>query len=244
MNYPGRIPDHNLRPLGNLAGAVNALVTSAHPALPEDCLPNLYAGQDALTGRAPSLAAQYGVQILRLAGTTSLERDDDDVPMWAHVLDGTAETLLAGANHRRRYALASELRHAWPGIPRTPMDEYGDDVARWLVASGDNDEAACAAKFVRRLLQDERLLRGYAVPAWWTVHGADVAETLGLADAPGTPGRPADSEFQARRREVALGMMSARHWSKSAVARRVGISRPTLDFWIADDTDPLGSLPD
>ncbi|MFD3431204.1 hypothetical protein [Nocardia fluminea] len=189
----------------------------------------------------PREAARLCAHAIRLEAL----KYDDDAHAWAHGGTGgkglaDRETLAAidSTDLDERLAAAADLhRNARPFGPEA---EPARLIARWLM--GDAKVCPAAGHLARWTIHNgSEVLRTDAIwLAWWTIHGVVVLDKLtakrgdeGEESRSGRGGRPPSSD--AARREllrVAVRRMHQAGWGKTALARRAGISRPTLDSWL------------
>lgn len=163
----------------------------------------------------------------------------DEMPPWAGVLEDQREHL-GSRSWDRRMLITTELRRAItferPGDPSV-------DVARHIAKmysehAGSALEVATAhlARYLftdaRRWVMDQELLEA----AWYCVHGPDLIDVLVELDPTlGATGRPTEDAVRARQalRTACRGMHATGLVEKKTLAAWVGISRPTLDAWLA-----------
>lgn len=178
----------------------------------------------------------YAAHALRLR--FCLDRGDgtDETAEWADLLAGVH--LERDSRSRRRLDQSLEMRRAALRDQHTESRDVGEDVARWLPTSGA-DYVAHSAKLARRIAvlphpERDELLR----LAWFSVHGLPLLDALrahaeNFTTAAG--GRPTQDTDVVRRLQMltAYAVHDAQITTKSEIAQRAGVTRVTLNAWLA-----------
>lgn len=106
--------------------------------------------------------------------------------------------------------------------------------AKWLAATGESQILACGGQLARWIISNGGAAwTQHLGTAWWSLHG-DAALDHFLQGYTPAGGRPTDqSEHSRQQLSVTVrGIHSTGDYSKSSIAQRAGISRPTLDSWL------------
>jgi len=201
-------------------------------------------------GNRPRHAAKLAAHAIRLH---TLALPEAERPDWAY-----------GGGHMRLHTVAlldpevgdaisadsSDIRlAAGRGLIRGLQDSFTADdeparlIGRWLTRSLSTPEGqACAGHLARWLvdhLHDYRY-RDALTLAWWRIHAHHVLYDLATPADPAGGRPPADvKERRALLRNAVRRIWQAGGLSKQGLAGMAGISRPTLDSWLAGEPDPL-----
>lgn len=123
------------------------------------------------------------------------------------------------------------LRHSLEYLTDREVRDAALMISRWLTGGLD---PIVASGHLARWTAGHRLYREALPRAWWLIHGDDLIIHLAGIGAHNNPGRPPMSVSAAR----SLLSTAVRHrWqagetTKTALAIRAEISRPTLDAWL------------
>ncbi|MDG4795092.1 hypothetical protein [Micromonospora sp. WMMD1082] len=183
-------------------------------------------------------AGLIAAHAIRLHAVDLVDRDDSP-PLWAFEVAEAGNAIGSDPTHDpdRRAVTAMAIRRAISRGPAGDPDaEPGRTLAGWLFPNADADAAAAhlAAHVLAHAL---RYRKWWGRPAWYAAFGLDLLDVL-TEDLPAVDpagGRPRREEARQREalRVAVAGVHAARIATKARIAEAAGISRPTLDSWLA-----------
>jgi hypothetical protein len=185
--------------------------------------------------RRTAFAGQYAAHLLRLRALDLLDQGTSDP--WVVALAETGPVLNSWDWDERMYG-ALALRKTYKDLPAEHPERAAirptSYVAGWLTHAAGESLVPATGRLAQYALDHTPLTRDRLTVAWYAVHGARFLDDLTITRENPGRGRPAleDAERLALVRTAVRAIHTARLTSKTDLAQRAGITRPTLDAWL------------
>lgn len=206
------------------------------------------AGQASITTgykaqRRVASAGQYGAHILRLRAGDLLDQGASDP--WSTALAGAGPAINAWDWDERMQA-ALDLRRTFKDEPPplTAAAIATQVVATWLTHAGGPGLPPATARLCTYVLEHTPCEPPTLAAAWYATHGRRLLAAL-APTSPAGPGAPANAEAARRAllRLAVRGVHAGRTTTKLQLAALAGVTRPTLDSWLAGADAGMSGAP-
>lgn len=190
--------------------------------------------------RRTAFAGQYAAHLLRLRALELVDQGRDDP--WVVAL-AEAGPVLNSWDWDERMCGALALRKTYKDLPPEHTERAAirptSYVAGWLTHAAGESLVPVTGRLAQYALEHTPITRARLAVAWYAVHWARFLDELTVTRENPGRGRPAlgDAERLALMRTAVRAIHTARLTSKTDLAQRAGITRPTLDAWLKGDSD-------